>query len=315
MKDWSADAPYAAAIQYARKDAYGVYLELAKTMRASPAFYFDCADLFAKAGQKNLAMRILSNIPEMASEDGRLLRVVAARLLQMGFVDQAIEISERARATGRAGASLGRDLAMALADRADASAAAKDFDRAREDYDRSLELLHDLAMDLSADAQAIRVIAIEDAGRIAARAMNVFRAPREPIHNPFDSRLGKLMDMDVRIVLSGDVADADVELLVQEPSGEEASSAHPRTAIGGLLSAAAGPARGTQEYCLRKQMAGRYEVKARLINNSEEKLTGPVSVQVTIFMNFGRTDEDRQTMSVRLKNGDGVAEVGTLQLK
>lgn len=311
-QDWSAESSNLLAAQFTHTDLYGLYLKMARTLRASPAFHLDYAEYFARSGQKRLAARILSNIPEMAADDERLLRVVAGRLELMGNLDQAIDLYERARGLDANDLQLCRDLALVLADRADARAAAKDFDGAHLDFERSLSLLHGVVMDTAPASNGIRAIALEDAGRIIARANAAIRLPQPEIHHPFDSRLTKLLDMDVRVVMTCPPG-ALVEMTVREPSSEECGIGHAKTTIGGLFTASS-PA-GTQEYGLRKKMLGRYEVKARLVSNSGEKTSGPALVRVVVYTNFGRSDEKREVMSVKLKSGEGEVEVGVLQVK
>src|SRR5439155_18747127 len=89
LKAWSPDTPYLKALQAAPADQlYSVYLKERKTYESSPAFYLDCADFLAKSSP-DLALRILTNIPELALDDGRLQRIAAHRLQQLNQLDLA----------------------------------------------------------------------------------------------------------------------------------------------------------------------------------------------------------------------------------
>jgi uncharacterized protein YfaP (DUF2135 family) len=121
--------------------------------------------------------------------------------------------------------------------------------------------------------------------------------------------------MDIRIVVSTDLPASDVDLIVREPSGEECTSEHPQTTIGALLTCGSASQGSAQEYTLRHKMAGQYQIEVRLVGNPDERTSGPVTATATIYTNFGRPDERREVMSVRLKNGDGLVSMGTLQFK
>ena len=76
-----------------------------------------------------------------------------------------------------------------------------------------------------------------------------------------DSRLVKLLDLDLRIVLTWHADNTAIRLRVIEPSGEKAGRDHNHTTIGGLVtrqSAGDGP----DEYLVRRAMNGEYAIQA-----------------------------------------------------
>jgi Ca-activated chloride channel homolog len=256
---------------------------------------------------------VLTNIPELALDDGRLIRIAAHRLQQLGHLELAIGLFERVTRLRPEEPQSFRDLALALADRADGYAAKDDHARARSDYERALELLHRVVMNPWARFEEIEVIALMEANRILVRASTDPRP--SAVRNPFDPRLVKLLDPDLRIVLTWDTDNTDIDLHVVEPSGEVAFYSHNRTTIGGLVSRDFTQGYGPEEYVLRRLMPGRYQVKAHFYGSRDQKLIGPTTVQATIVTNFGRPNEKRQALTLRLSGAKEMIDVGTVTLE
>jgi tetratricopeptide (TPR) repeat protein len=305
IKEWSPDAEYMKALAAAkREDAYAIYTDQSKALRSTPAFYLDAADFFAKRGDVALAVRILTNIPELGLDDGRLLRIAAHRLGQMKQFDLAIDLFEKVSKLRPEEPQSFRDLALAHADRGDASA---DAAQRNLDYTRALELLHKVVMGEWQRFEEIEVLALMEANRILAKAGDVSHS--------FDKRLIQLLDLDLRVVMTWDTDNTDIDLHVIEPSGEEAFYGHARTTIGGLVSRDFTQGYGPEEYALRKLMPGKYVIKANFYGNRDQKLVGPTTVQATVITNFGRGNERRQSLTLRLKDAKDMVEVGKVTLK
>ena len=72
---------------------------------------------------------------------------------------------------------------------------------------------------------------------------------------------------------------------------------------------------GPEEYNLRRAMPGQYKIQANYYGSSQISLVGPATVQATVITNFGRPDEKRQALTVRLTTQKEVVEIGTVELK
>ena len=301
--------------------AYDVYLQQRKNYARSPAFYFDCADYLVAAGQRELGVRVLSDIVELELADARLLRVAAHRFNQIGQRELAIDLFEKVLHLRPEEPQSYRDLALALADRADASTAPSGteaglsqqaVDRAMGDYTRSLELLNKIVLGNWPRFPEIELPVLMEANAIVARTQ---RLPgMHDFHNPLDSRLAKNLDLDVRVVMTWDADQTDIDLWVTEPSGEKCFYGHNRTIIGGLLSHDFTDGYGPEEYCLRKLMPGKYLIQANFFGSRQQELSGPATVQATVITNFGRPSEKRQALTLRLKDAKQVVDIGTITL-
>ena len=122
IKPWDPSVPYLVAMREAGGDgAYAVYLKQRKNFAASPAFYLDCADYLLKNGQKQMGIRVLTNIAELKLDNAQILRIVAHKLNQIGDRDLAINLFEKVKTMRPEEPQSFRDLALALAERAEAS--------------------------------------------------------------------------------------------------------------------------------------------------------------------------------------------------
>ena len=102
----------------------------------------------------------------------------------------------------------------------------------------------------------------------------------------------------------------DMDLWVTEPSGEKAYYGNNNTTIGGLVSRDFTQGYGPEEYVLKKSMSGQYKLEANYYGSSAPTLTGAVTLQVDVFTNYGRANEKRQTLTIRLTQSKDVVHVG-----
>lgn len=319
IKPWDPATPYIAAMKAAGAEkAYDAFLSQRAHFGKSPAFYFDCADYLFSIGQRDLGIRVLSDIVELELDDARLIRVAAHRLNQVGEREMAIDLFEKVMALRPEEPQSYRDLALALADRADALTTPREalnqekVDSAIGDYSRAMQLLNKVVLGDWPRFPEVELPVLMEANNILAK---VQRLPAvHDFHNPLDERLVKNLDLDVRVVMTWDADQTDIDLWVTEPSGEKCFYGHNRTVIGGLLSHDFTDGYGPEEYCLRKLMPGQYQVQANFFGSRQQELTGPATVQATVITNFGRPTEKRQSLSLRLKDVREVVDLGNITL-
>jgi uncharacterized protein YfaP (DUF2135 family) len=115
--------------------------------------------------------------------------------------------------------------------------------------------------------------------------------------------------------MTWDTDNTDIDLHVTEPTGETCLYSHNRTTIGGALSKDFTQGYGPEEYMLKKLMPGEYKIQAHFYGSRDQKLIGPTTVQATIITHFGRADEKRQSITLRLKDTKEMVDIGTVTLK
>ena len=292
IKPWDPETPYLKALAAApAADRFAAYMTQRKEHGASPAFYLDCADFFYREGEKALGLQALSNVAELELENHRLLRVLGHRLAQQGELTYAKGVFEEVLRLRPEEPQSYRDLALVV-------------DRL-EDFPKAMELLYHVVITRWDRFDGIEIVALMELNRVIARAK---RAGVEDI--PVDTRFVKLLDIDVRIVLTWDTDMTDMDLWVTEPSGEKADYSHNRTTIGGLVSRDFTDGYGPEEYLLRKRLKGTYKIEANFYGSSAPELTGPTTLQVEFFTNYGRADEKRDAITLRLDKAKDVIHVG-----
>jgi transposase-like protein len=129
---------------------------------------------------------------------------------------------------------------------------------------------------------------------------------------PVDPRLIKLMDVDLRIVLTWDADMTDIDLWVTEPSEEKCYYRHPDTTIGGHMSRDITDGYGPEEYILKKAMDGVYRIEANYFGSSASKLIGAVTLHLDLFTNYGRANEKHDSITLRLADVKETIKVGEI---
>ncbi len=305
IKEWDPQTPYMKKLKAASPEKlFDTYIELRKEYGTSPAFFLDCGDYLKKIKQDALAVQVYSNIAELDLENAAALRILAYRLKQIGKTDPAILLFEEAKKLRPEEPQSWRDLALALAERGRTGGNDADFIRA-------MELLSHVVMNRWDRFDEIEVVALMDLNAIWADFTRRF--PKSSVKPPVDRRLVKLLDLDIRILLTWDADMTDIDLHVVEPSGEEAYYGHNLTTIGGLVSRDFTQGYGPEEYCLHRAMSGVYRINVNYYGSSAATPLGPVTVQAEVITGFGRPGEKHQSLTLRLDQAKETVNVGEIR--
>ena len=131
---------------------------------------------------------------------------------------------------------------------------------------------------------------------------------------PLPEGLRGCPDCDMRVVMSWDADETDVDLHVTEPSGEEAYYGHRRTRSGGDVSKDITDGYGPEEYMLRKAPAGNYKIRAHYFASHQQAVFGPATATATIFTDWGRPNQRFQTLSIRLDKARQMTDLGDVNI-
>ena len=289
---------------------YRRYLELRAKSATAPAFYLDCAGFFFARGDKAIALRILSNLAELKIEDPALLRTFAWRLREAGEYDRAIPVLRKVAKLRPEEPHSFRDLALLLTERAKEHNSAADATEA-------MALLKKTAFTpwKRQNARAVAVFAVEELNALADWCGKQKWAGDKPTIPEWEADYHYVLDMDLRIILSWDADNTDIDIHVLEPSGEEAYYKNRRTASGGFVSQDITTGYGPEEYLQLKGQKGVYKVLTHYFGSSQQKLTGPATATATVYTNWGRPEEKRQILSLRLDKPKEKVTVGEITFK
>lgn len=293
---WSSHAPYLDAMKTAKpQERYAAYLNLRKAYGAAPGFYLDLCDVFEQAGDRKLARRVLSNLAELGLDHPGLLRVLGHRLLQLGEVDLAIHVFERVLRLREEEPQSLRDLALALAQGGQVQKAA--------------DALYQVAIG-NWDSR------FGDVDIIALNEFNALCATQKVNASAYDPRLRANLPVDVRVVLTWDTNDSDMDLHVTDPRGERCMYSHTRTAIGGRISRDMTQGYGPEEFLLHKAVPGTYTIEANYFGTRQQHaVVGPTTLKAELILHFGTPQEVRKPILVRLDGRGEMVKVGTFRVE
>lgn len=300
LSGWNPDAPYLTDIRSAR-DPYAAYLAARDQYADTPTYFMDVADyLRSEARQPRLALRVLSNLAELDTENTALVRVLAYRLSQWEEHALAVPQFELAlRQRGEEPQSY-RDLALALAR------------QSAPDRQRAVELLWQVATgEWHGRFPDIEIIVLHELNDILASAKS---GEVDLGQVGIDTRLLDPVAVGLRVVLSWDADNTDIDLWVVDPSGDKAVYNQPRTRTGGHMSRDFTGGYGPEVYTIRRPLPGTYIVLANYFGDRRQSLTGPVTVQLEFQTRFGTADSERLATTRRLESGSQTIEIGRFKV-
>lgn len=302
--EWNPDRPYLKALAAASPQAWDArYAELEKQYGDAPAFYFDVAEQLARSGREADAARVALSALDVPGANGKTMIIVADRLQAYGALDRAVWLRERILFLEPDRPQPRRDLALVLIARGDGETGA-----AREaDYRRALDLLNEVIVrpwDRAYDG--VEAAALMEANHLVARmkALGLEQSVLDP-------RLVALLDVDIRAVLEWNTDKTDMDLWVDEATGERAIYSNPSTKAGGRLSNDMTAGFGPEEYLLRRAPDGEYVLRVNVYASDVLDPNGPTVVRVRLFRDWGRPGEQQKSFTIELKKGDnGAMKVG-----
>ncbi|MFI8731226.1 VIT domain-containing protein [Stenotrophomonas sp. NPDC077420] len=292
---WAPDSAYARRLRAARPDAvYALYLQERDQHADSSAFYLDVADMLFAHGQRDLALRVLSNLAEMQLENRHVLRVLGYRLMQAKAPALAVPVFRDVLALGEEEPQSFRDLALALeADHQPQAALAAFNEVVVRPWDERFD--------------GISLIALDELTTLLARTGVDARA--------VDPRLRRPMPLDLRVVLSWDSDNSDMDLWVTDPNGERAYYGNRLTFQGGQMSRDFTGGYGPEQFSLRQAKPGRYKVEANYFGSREQLVTGATTLTLRLSTHWGSRRQQDQQVTMRLKDSADTVLVGEFEVR
>jgi hypothetical protein len=292
LNAWDPQTPYLKVMQYSVKgQEYETYLKLKKEYGSTPFFFIDASDFFAKAGLKDIALKVLTNLAELKLEEPGLLRILGKKLQPLNCKNEAVDVFKKVvKLKGEEPQSY-RDLGLAY--------------EANGQYQLAITSLYEVVKrDWDGRFPQIEVIALEELNNIIANH-------KSSVDYSFvDKRLVKDMPLNIRVVLTWDTDNCDMDLWVTDPSGEKCFYSHQNTRIGGLISCDFTQGYGPEEFLLKKAMNGEYKVQANYYGTRSQTTLAPVTLHLTFFTNYGKPNQQMQETTIRLENKQDVIDIG-----
>ncbi len=287
-----ADAPYAKRMREAdAAKVYRVYLDERPGFASSTAFYLDAADLLFAKHQPDLALRALSNLAEMDLENRHVLRILGYRLVQAGFPAIAIPVFRKVLELAPEEPQSYRDLGLALA--------------AAGQQQKAIEMLTEVVVKPWHNRfPEIELITLAELNGIVATSGAALDT------SALDPRLLKNLPLDLRVILTWDADNTDIDLWVTDPNGEKAYYGNPLSYQGGRMSQDFTGGYGPEEFSLKSAKPGKYRIQAQFYGHRQQIVAGATTLQVKLATHFGTPKQQEKTVTLRLKSQSEVVFVG-----
>jgi tetratricopeptide (TPR) repeat protein len=300
IAEWNPDVPWLKVMKAATGDVDAAYVAQREKHGAAPSFYLDVAEFFFARKDLRRGLRVLSNLAELRLDEPALLRVMGHRLAQLNELDLAVMVFEQVKRLRPEEPQSFRDLGLVLGRRA------LELKTVAGDLDAALELLAQVIKRRWDRFEGIEIITLYEFNRLVSLGTATKKAL------PLDARFVHATPLDLRISMSWDADMTDMDIHVIEPSGEEAYYSYNLTEIGGRVSRDFTQGYGPETYSIRKAMKGTYKVRTKYFGSRAAALTGGVTLQVDLVTNWGRPNETRRSLSLRLTESKEEFVVGEI---
>jgi len=297
LAPWVPNAPYLDRMRQARKeDVYRVYLDERASHLASTAFFLDAADMLFSRELPDLAVRVLSNLAEMDLENRHILRILGHRLQQAGQPALAVHVFRKVLALSPEEPQSYRDLGLAYA--------------ADKQYQKAIDTLYEVVIRPWHNRfPEIELITLADLNAIVATAGVTLDTSR------MHPSLLRNMPLDLRVVLTWDADNTDIDLWVTDPNGEKAYYGNRLTYQGGRMSQDYTGGYGPEEFSLKLAKPGRYRVQAQYYGDRRQAITGPTTMQVKLTTRFGLPQGQERMITLRLAGRSATVFVGEFEVE
>jgi len=302
LQEWNPDTPYLKTLLKAAGEKKSVaeqeqlYFKLKKDYPKNSGFYLDVAQFFAKQKQERIALRILSTVAELDMENPALLRILAHRYDQLGHHDLAELIFREVLTLRDEEPQSYRDLALVL--------------EKKGEYQEAADLLWQTSMSVWDERfRGFQLITLTEFNALIAKNSKKVKTDK------YDSRFIRNLDCDIRIVLTWDADNTDMDLWVTDLLGEQCDYSHNLTATGGRMSDDLTQGYGPEVFMIKKALPGIYRVNTEFFGNSQQNLAGETTIQATLITNWGRPNEKREAITLRLKEEKELVDIGKLEFE
>jgi len=299
LKVWNLDTPYLKILEKENTiaTAYNKYLEIRSDYANVPAFYLDVADFFDKRKSSTTAIKILTNLIEVDLNNHELTKALGYKLEYFKQYELAVIVYEKVLELRPEEPQSYRDLALAYETIGEYQ---KSFDLLFKIYNGEL-----LEKDNAGIFHGIEAIAFVELSRLVKIHGKKIKL------NKKQENLLKPLPVDVRVVIDWNHKETDIDLWVIDPSGEKCLYSNSETKIGGRISEDFTDGYGPEEFMLKKAIKGEYKVLVDYYADNIQKISGPTILKVTMFTNYGKVNEVKKTITVRLDKEEDDMEIGS----
>ncbi len=296
VTSWNPDRIYLKAMKSAPEDKkYEAYLQLRNAQETNPSFYFDVANYFYDNNDKPKALLVLSNIADLGLENHQLYKSLTYVLRQWQSYEDALFTANQVVKWRAQEPQAHRDLALALEDN-------KQYQAAFDELIKGLDVNY--YGEMSGQYSGVEDIILMDLNRLKAEHSDLKTGK-------LDKKYLDKMPVAVRIIMNWNQMDVDIDMHVIEPNGEECYYGHKTTQIGARFSKDFTQGYGPEQYLLRNNFKGKYQIKTNFFGERTLTESGPTTVNIEIYtFKNGKTERTMQTVQLSsIKDKENLAEI------
>jgi hypothetical protein len=305
LKEWTPDMPYVKILEAAiPADRWQAYLSQKAAYATAPSFYADCADYFFRKQDRVHAIRILGNIVELCADDPAMLRIAAHALSRRNEFQWSLPLFRKIKVLLDEEPQSWRDFGLELY----RYAATRQDREKRIAVQEAWEQLNWVAHHSWQRFNELGEIVLTERNPIQVRLKTL------GVNMQSDS-MDAVLTSDLRIVLTWDADETDVDLWVDEPSGERVMYNHNRSDWGGRISHDFTGGYGPEEYMIKKARPGTYTIRANFFGSNATRLQGAVTLRADVYTSFGKPREQHRILTLRLTSIKSVVEIGKIVVR
>lgn len=289
IKQWTPERIYLQALAKEKAgNRYTSYLALRKDYLYTPTFYYDVANFFLRERDTLTGLQILTNMAEIDLENHELYKLLGFKLREVGAYEEAVAVFRKVLQWRPQEPHSYRDYGLALADAGY--------------YQQALDTLYTALQKNYSESIAgmyggIEEIIVTEINQLISLHKNKLDV------SAIDSKLIHAMPTDVRVVLSWNKNDTDIDLWVTDPNQETCYYGHKETLTGGRISNDFTRGYGPEQFLLKKAINGRYQVKVNYYGDQQFKFSGPTTVMAEIFTHYADGRQERKLITVQMEKG------------
>lgn len=302
FKPWSPNADYLVELSRAEstKGAYSKYLEIRQHYRNTPTFFMDVADYFDSINEKDIALQIVTNLIEIEIDNHELIRALAYKLEYFEKFDLAVFVYEEVLKLRPEEPHSYRDLALAYQEVGE--------------YQKAFDLLYKIIDGkLLEKDQEERFYGIEHLAYV--EVCNLVSKHKGKLDlDKHQKKIFKEFKVDLRVVVDWNHNNTDLDLWVESPKSEKVSYKNTNSEEGGRISEDLTEGYGPEEFMIKKASKGDYKISVDYFNDQVQKVSGPTTLKISIYTNYGSVNEKKEVRILRLDKEEDDVEVGTVSI-
>ena len=276
------NSPAVARVRAADKaSVYAVYLQERADNLNNPSFYLAASDALWEKGLPTEAVRVASNLAEMKLENRYVLRLLGQQFVQFKRPELAVDVYRQVLRMAPEEPQSYRDLALAEAENGQYQAAAE-------------HLYTIIQKPWDGRFGGIQLIAVDELNQLVAAHKNQINTAQ------FDAALLHNRPVDMRVVLTWDSDNSDMDLWVTDPNGEKVFYGHQQSYQGGKISRDFTGGYGPEVFWLKDPKAGEYEIRAHFYGDRQQIVTGPTTAHVRLIRHWGKPNQSEQILRVKM---------------